>query len=103
MGPTPADEEKLKEEIGMVWSQFKSFVREHRPAFDVEKYGTGETWFGGDALARNLCDELANSDDVILGKLDRGAEIYSVRFKDPSETPLLEKISDLLHVKDMLR
>lgn len=83
--PTSEDELKLKEDIGMVWSEFKSFVQEQRPVLDVEKYGTGETWYGREALNRKLCDEIANSDDVILNKLDGGAEIYRVKYKEPKE------------------
>merc|ERR1719421_822635 len=59
--PTKEDENKLKEDLGLVWTEFKSFVKEQRPVLDIEKYGTGETWFGRDALKRNLCDEIANS------------------------------------------
>jgi signal peptide peptidase SppA len=81
--PTPEDKKKSEEDLGMVWKEFKNFVQEQRPVLDVEKYGTGETWFGNDALKRNLCDEIANSDDVILDKLDQGAEIYSVKYKNP--------------------
>eukprot|EP00746_Dinoflagellata_sp_MGD_P006132 gnl/MRDRNA2_/MRDRNA2_111939_c0_seq1.p1 gnl/MRDRNA2_/MRDRNA2_111939_c0~~gnl/MRDRNA2_/MRDRNA2_111939_c0_seq1.p1 ORF type:complete len:703 (-),score=148.19 gnl/MRDRNA2_/MRDRNA2_111939_c0_seq1:34-2142(-) len=82
--PTREDELKLKEDLGMVWTEFKSFVKDQRPVLDVEQYGTGETWFGNDALQRNLCDEIANSDDIILDKLDGGAEIYKVTYKDPN-------------------
>jgi signal peptide peptidase SppA len=83
--PTKEDQAKLTEDLGMVWSEFKSFVQEQRPVLDVEKYGTGETWFGKEALRRQLCDEIANSDDVILDKLDKGAEIYGVKYSDPSK------------------
>eukprot|EP00747_Dinoflagellata_sp_TGD_P042073 gnl/TRDRNA2_/TRDRNA2_141860_c3_seq1.p1 gnl/TRDRNA2_/TRDRNA2_141860_c3~~gnl/TRDRNA2_/TRDRNA2_141860_c3_seq1.p1 ORF type:complete len:475 (-),score=70.07 gnl/TRDRNA2_/TRDRNA2_141860_c3_seq1:184-1608(-) len=79
--PKAKDEQKCKEQLKRVWSQFKSFVKEHRPALDVERYGTGETWMGRDALERKLCDEIANSDDVILQKLDSGAEIFNVKWK----------------------
>lgn len=34
---------------------------------------TGETWFGEDALARKLCDELKTVDDVLLEFLHRAA------------------------------
>jgi len=44
--PTEEDKTKAKEDIEMVYSQFNSFVKEQRPAVDVEKYGTGESWFG---------------------------------------------------------
>jgi hypothetical protein len=41
--------------------------------------------FGPDALERNLVDELITSDDVLLQKLDEGAEIYSVKYEDPAK------------------
>eukprot|EP00747_Dinoflagellata_sp_TGD_P166178 gnl/TRDRNA2_/TRDRNA2_188561_c0_seq1.p1 gnl/TRDRNA2_/TRDRNA2_188561_c0~~gnl/TRDRNA2_/TRDRNA2_188561_c0_seq1.p1 ORF type:complete len:768 (-),score=147.43 gnl/TRDRNA2_/TRDRNA2_188561_c0_seq1:230-2347(-) len=78
---TREDEEKAKEDVGMIWTEFKTFVQEQRPVLDVAKYGTGETWYGRNAMERNLCDELANSDDIILDKLEQGAEIYGIKYK----------------------
>jgi signal peptide peptidase SppA len=107
--PNKEDEAKLKEDIGMVWSEFKSFVQDQRPALDVEKYGTGETWYGNEALKRNLCDEIANSDDVILNKLDKGAEIYGVKYMNPKRNmiggvalPSGQQLSDFSTVRNLL-
>ena len=33
-------------------------MKENRPSLDIDKVATGETWFGQDALDRNLCDEI---------------------------------------------
>lgn len=45
---------------------FKSFVASQRPGLVIDEVATGETWFGADALARGLCDELKTTDDVLL-------------------------------------
>ena len=41
-----------------VFDLFKAFVARHRPQLDIEQVATGETWFGEDAVARNLTDAL---------------------------------------------
>lgn len=78
--PTKEDFDKQKDDIESILVLFKSFVAENRPKLDIDTVATGETWFGKDALARNLVDELITTDDVLLQKLDSGAEIFSVKF-----------------------
>jgi len=43
------------------------------PGPGADQVATGETWFGEDALARKLCDELKTVDDVLLEFLRRAA------------------------------
>merc|ERR1719199_384537 len=50
-----------------VYERFKAFVATQRPQLDIDAVATGETWFGEDAVARKLCDELKTFDDVLLG------------------------------------
>ena len=68
---------------------FKGFVADNRPSLDIDEVATGETWFGKDALARNLVDKLKTSDDVLLDLLGAGAEIFSVQLKQPSPAATL--------------
>ena len=49
---------------------------------------TATAWFGADALEQKLCDELSTTDDVLLGMLAGGFEIYSVKFRPPQQSPV---------------
>ena len=78
----PADVRKQKEDIEQVLTLFKGFVKANRPSLDIELVATGETWLGPDALAKGLCDELATSDDVLLARVEEGAEVFAVTYSD---------------------
>ncbi|MFV0276142.1 MAG: protease SohB [Parahaliea sp.] len=76
---TDQDREKFQRDLEITHQLFKEFVREQRPALDVDKVATGEVWFGRKALDEGLVDELSTSDDFIQQHLaDR--DIYEVRF-----------------------
>ena len=53
-----ADVAKTKAEVGEIFTLFKAFVQRHRPQLDIDAVATGETWFGEDALERQLADSL---------------------------------------------
>jgi serine protease SohB len=80
---TKEDIKKSTEDINEIFNLFKSFVASQRPQLDIENVATGDTWFGEDALARGLCDELATADDVLLDFVDRGYDLYEVTY-DPT-------------------
>jgi len=69
-------------------------VHEHRPQVDIDKIATGEHWYGTQALALNLIDEIITSDDYLLQK-SIDWDIYEVNYKI-SET-LSDKISNFFH------
>jgi len=52
-----------------------------------DKVATGETWFGNDALERNLCDEIRTVDDVITEYIDAGYNVFDVKYEPPPEKP----------------
>ena len=83
------DLEKSKKDIEAVLVLFKGFVEKNRPSLDIDNVATGETWFGNDALQRNLVDKLKTSDDVLLDLLGAGAEIFSIQLKQPSKAQSL--------------
>jgi len=83
--PTQEDLDKQKEDIGAVYREFASFVQKNRPHVDIEQVATGEVWYGPDALARQLVDELKTSAQYLLECIEGGAEVFSVQFKRPSE------------------
>ncbi len=64
------DRSKHQEDINRIHELFKAFVKKHRPSLDVEKIATGEFWFGTDALALGLVDEIATSDAYIVSLMN---------------------------------
>ena len=82
-----ADVEKSKADIEDVLTLFKTFVKQQRPKLVIDEVATGETWFGADALQRDLCDELKTTDDVLLELLAAGREIFSVKYRPPQSGP----------------
>jgi serine protease SohB len=69
------DIDKTKEELEGILELFRDFVQRNRPKLDVAKVATGEVWFGPQALALGLCDELATTDDVLLRLVQGGHQV----------------------------
>lgn len=82
---TKEDVAKQKDDLEDILKLFKGFVKSNRPQLDIEDVATGETWFGDDALEKNLCDELKSFDDVALEKFKSGADVFSVKYREPKE------------------
>mmetsp|Transcript_9652 Transcript_9652/g.19014 ORF Transcript_9652/g.19014 Transcript_9652/m.19014 type:complete len:774 (-) Transcript_9652:165-2486(-) len=82
---TKEDVLKSTEDINSILRLFKEFVHSQRPQLDIENVATGETWFGEDALAKGLCDELGTADDVLLEFVDKGYDVYEVEYKPTPE------------------
>lgn len=78
--PTPEALEKAQEDVMMIYRQFSSFVKENRPAVDIEKVATGEVWFGPEALSRGLVDKLQTSSDYLLQHMTQGHEVFALRY-----------------------
>ena len=58
--------EKFKEELEETHGLFKNFIRDHRPALELDKVATGEHWFGTQAHELGLVDEIKTSDDIVV-------------------------------------
>ena len=86
---TEKGKQKFQAELEETHQLFKQFVTQNRPHLDVDKVATGEHWFGQQALALQLVDELATSDDIILEKM-KDKSVISVKYK--VKKPLLQKI-----------
>ena len=69
----------MQRDIDQALQLFKSFLAAHRPALDVDRVATGEVWYGSDALAKGLVDELSTSDEYILKQYKDGAQVFSVK------------------------
>lgn len=64
------DRAKYKEELEQTHSLFKHFVTTYRPQLDLTKVANGDHWYGEDALALNLVDELSTSDAYLLQQME---------------------------------
>lgn len=58
--------EKFQHELEETHGLFKDFIREHRPALDLDSVATGEHWFGTQAKELGLVDEIRTSDDLVV-------------------------------------
>lgn len=83
--------EKFKRQIEDTHGLFKSYVARHRPTLDVSRVGTGEHWYGTQALELGLADEIRTSDDYVFEK-SNSAEVFAVHY--PQRKPLSERLSD---------
>jgi serine protease SohB len=66
-----------------VWTLFKDFVSEQRPTLDMDTVATGEVWYGKRAVEVGLCDAVQAADDVLIEFIDRGYDVYRVKYEEP--------------------
>ena len=86
---TDKDREKFKEDIEETHQLFKAHVNQHRPALDIDQVATGETWYGSQALANSLIDEVKTSDDYILEHAKTN-KVFALSYE--FKKPLAEKL-----------
>lgn len=86
---TEEGREKFRTQLNETHDLFKDFLRQHRPVLDLTVVATGEYWFGQQALALNLVDELATSDAWIHQRL---ASRRFVRVQKKPQQTLLSRM-----------
>lgn len=77
---TEAGRAKLQEEVETAHTLFKTFLKTHRQALDIEVVANGEHWFGAEARELKLVDELQTSDDYLL-TASATADLYEVTYQ----------------------
>lgn len=77
---------KFTEEIEDIHLLFKEFVTRNRPALDIDRVATGESWFGQRALDLALVDELVTSDEYLVRACDSD-EVIEVRYVEKKPLP----------------
>jgi len=82
---TQEDINKQKDDLEGILRLFKAFVKKNRPSLDIDDVATGETWFGEDAMAKGLCDEIKTVDDVLSEYVDIGHNVYDVKYNPTPE------------------
>jgi serine protease SohB len=77
---TDAGRAKVREQLEDIHQLFKGFIREYRKVVDVDKVATGEYWYGEQARALGLVDEILTSDDYLL-TASKDRELYRLRWR----------------------
>lgn len=81
---TEKGREKFQEDLENIHRLFKQFVSRYRPSLDIDQVATGEVWFGSEALATALADELKTSDEYISHRT-RQADVFEVHYQRPKK------------------
>ncbi|MDP4945956.1 MAG: protease SohB [Alishewanella sp.] len=77
---TAKGREKFQQELEETHVLFKDFVSQQRPVLDIDKVATGEHWFGYQALALALVDQLQTSDDYLCSMFAE-RKVLQVKFQ----------------------
>ena len=88
---TEKGELKFKEQLELTHQLFKSFVSRFRPKMDLAKVATGEFWYGENAIALGLVDEIKTSDEYLV-HLAKDHQVVRISFEH--KPTLVEKISE---------
>lgn len=76
---TEKGREKFQEDLENIHRLFKDFVARYRPTLNVEQVATGEVWFGVEAQAIALADDIQTSDQYITQRV-RQADVFEVHY-----------------------
>lgn len=90
---TEKGEEKFKQQLEDTHVLFKSFVGRFRPQLNLSDVATGEYWYGEQALAKSLVDEIRTSDDYLLSLSDKH-QIVKVKYEQHQS--ISDKLSGIL-------
>lgn len=71
--------DKVQEDVDTIHDLFKNWVKDHRPAVDLGKIATGETWVGIQARDLQLIDEISTSDECIVAACEEH-KVYEVEY-----------------------
>lgn len=69
LGPiTSEGREHFRQKLDETHVAFKDFVRENRPALNIEAVGDGDYWYATDALKLGLIDAISTSDEYLMNQ-----------------------------------
>ncbi|MGB1093017.1 MAG: protease SohB, partial [Oceanobacter sp.] len=72
--------EKFQSDLEETHVLFKDHIHQFRPAISLEEVANGDVWYGQQALALNLVDEVGTSDDYLV-KACESADVFSIRYE----------------------
>lgn len=87
---TDEGREKFKQDLENIHELFKKHILTYRPDLDMKKVGTGEYWFGKDALELSLVDKIQTYDDYLIDLLNKQYDVYDISFVIKKEKGLLK-------------
>ncbi len=87
---TPKGREKFLEQIQDTHLLFKKFVKHARPELNLEEVGTGEYWFGTQALELKLIDGIKTSDAYLF---ERREDFQILRVEVHAKKKIGEKLA----------
>ena len=87
---TEEGREKFNQDLENIHELFKKHILVYRPSLDMQKVGTGEYWFGKDALELGLVDKIQTYDDYIIEHLNNNLDVYQVEFVIKKEKGFLK-------------
>ena len=90
---TEKGRQKVTEEIQEAHDLFKDFIRDNRPALNVDEIASGETWFGTKALEKGLVDVIRTSDECIA-EACKDADVFLVSYEHRKKVS--EKLGSLM-------
>lgn len=93
------DKAKFQEELEQTHQLFQNFVNQYRPQVDLNKVATGEHWYGTDAKALNLVDDIKTSDSYILECMEN-QQVYAIQSRQ--KPTLAEKLGLAQTAKAMM-
>ena len=76
---TPEGRKKFKEYLEQTHALFKAWIAARRPELDLDAVADGSIFYGTDALAKGLCDEIATSDDILMN-LNIDHHLFAVKW-----------------------
>ena len=87
---TDEGREKFKQDLENIHELFKKHILTYRPDLDMKKVGTGEYWFGKDALELGLVDRIQTYDDYLIDLLNKQYDVYDISFVIKKEKGFLK-------------
>jgi serine protease SohB len=91
---TEKGREKVKEEVETIHDVFKKWVKEYRPAVEIDKIATGETWLGSQAKDRYMVDDIRTSDEILVEAV-KEHDVYEVEYELPKS--IQDKLAGAFH------
>lgn len=77
---TEMGRQKFQQDLDETHTLFKGFVQQWRPQVPIDEVGTGEHWYGSQALALKLVDSLRTSDDYLRARA-KDADLFALHWR----------------------
>ncbi|MCP4791182.1 MAG: protease SohB, partial [Gammaproteobacteria bacterium] len=79
---TRKGKDKFMEDLQITHDLFKNWVAEQRPQVNIKEVANGDVWYGQQALANNLVDQIGTSDDYLQQLVKGDASVVLVSYEE---------------------